>query len=142
MSAVRRWSICCLILVLAGCEDPEPVASNGGATGPLEQVDRILSEVGEELASEADAGGGGEAVKVKPVAPVAEAVAGEPGFVISPFNGRKIDVRGVPAGTLVADPHFPAAEKKYFVVPEPASVPAAPEGEAVEDEGDGEEPKV
>jgi hypothetical protein len=40
-----------------------------------------------------------------------------PGFVISPFNGKKVDVREIPSGTLVQDPTYPSSEKKYFRVP-------------------------
>lgn len=50
--------------------------------------------------------------------PVAEPVQGQPGMVISPFNGRQIDVKGIPPGTLVADPTYPLEDKKYFRVPE------------------------
>ena len=49
--------------------------------------------------------------------PVARPVPGRPGFVFSPFNNKLIDVEGIPSGRLVADPHYPAAEKKYFRVP-------------------------
>ena len=49
--------------------------------------------------------------------PVAGTVDGRPGFVASPYNGKIIDVRGVPSGTLVADPTFPPSEKKYFRIP-------------------------
>jgi hypothetical protein len=57
--------------------------------------------------------------------PVAEPVADTPGYVKSPFSGTIIDVKGIPAGTLVADPTFPAAEKKHFRVPK-----LSPEDEA------------
>ncbi len=49
--------------------------------------------------------------------PVAAAVPGKPGFVFSPFNNKVVDVRGIASGTLVADPQYPAAEKKHFRVP-------------------------
>ncbi|MCW1884678.1 hypothetical protein OKA04_08050 [Luteolibacter flavescens] len=49
--------------------------------------------------------------------PVAEPLADQPGYVKSPFSGQIIDVRGIPTGTLVADPTFPLAEKKHFRVP-------------------------
>jgi hypothetical protein len=52
-----------------------------------------------------------------PSLPEATSVEGQPGFVYSPFNGRIIDVRGLPSGTLVADPTAPASEKKHFRVP-------------------------
>jgi hypothetical protein len=75
-------------------------------------------------------------VKKKP--PVAEPVADKPGFVKSPFSGKIIDVRGIPAGTLVADPMYPTEEKKHFRVPELSPEAAellardsAPEGKPV-----------
>ncbi len=49
---------------------------------------------------------------------VAEPVADRPGYVKSPFSGKIIDVKGIPAGRLVADPTFPASEMKHFRVPE------------------------
>lgn len=54
----------------------------------------------------------------KKTIPVAEPVADQPGFVKSPFNGKIVDVKGIPSGTLVADPTYPAEEKKYFRIPE------------------------
>lgn len=56
--------------------------------------------------------------KAVPSHPVAEAVPGQTGFVLSPHNRSVVDVRGLPPGTLVQDPGFPASEKKYFRVPE------------------------
>lgn len=55
--------------------------------------------------------------------PFAEPVPGQPGFVKSPYNGKIIDVKGIPAGSLVADPTYPAEEKKHFRVPEMPAVP-------------------
>ncbi len=52
--------------------------------------------------------------------PHAQPVAGQAGFVTSPYSGKQIDVRGIRAGTLVRDPSFPEEEKKFFRVPEPA----------------------
>jgi hypothetical protein len=49
--------------------------------------------------------------------PVAAAVPGKPGFVFSPFNNKVVDVRNIASGTLVADPQYPASEKKHFRVP-------------------------
>lgn len=49
--------------------------------------------------------------------PTASPVPGRPGFVFSPFNNKLINVEGIASGTLVADPQFPAAEKKFFRVP-------------------------
>jgi hypothetical protein len=50
-------------------------------------------------------------------APIAKAVPGQPGFVFSPFNNKIVDLRGITSGTLVADPQFPASEKKHFRAP-------------------------
>lgn len=44
-------------------------------------------------------------------------VPGKEGFVFSPYNQKLVDVRDIPSGTLVQDPTYPAAEKKYFRVP-------------------------
>lgn len=48
---------------------------------------------------------------------VANKVPGKEGFVFSPYNNKVVDVRDIPSGTLVQDPTYPAAEKKYFRVP-------------------------
>ena len=48
---------------------------------------------------------------------VARPVPGKPCFVFSPFNNKVIDVKGIPSGRLVADPTYPASEKKHFRVP-------------------------
>ncbi len=50
-------------------------------------------------------------------APIAVAVKDKPGFVMSPFNDKFVDVRDIPPGTLAADPTYPLTEKKYFRVP-------------------------
>lgn len=47
----------------------------------------------------------------------ANKVPGKDGFVLSPYNGKVVDVRDIPSGTLVQDPTYPAAEKKFFRVP-------------------------
>lgn len=49
--------------------------------------------------------------------PTAQPVPGKEGFVFSPFNNKVIDVRDLPSGQLVADPTYPASEKKHFRVP-------------------------
>lgn len=59
---------------------------------------------------------------------VARGVPGKPGFVFSPHSNQIIDVNGMKPGTLVADPTFPASEKKHFRIPSPAEeVPAEPD---------------
>jgi hypothetical protein len=47
----------------------------------------------------------------------ANKVPGKEGFVFSPYNNKVVDVRDIPTGTLVQDPTYPVAEKKYFRVP-------------------------
>jgi hypothetical protein len=47
----------------------------------------------------------------------ANKVPGKEGFVFSPYNNKVVDVRDIPTGTLVMDPTYPAAEKKFFRVP-------------------------
>ncbi|MCU0795524.1 MAG: hypothetical protein MUF31_06260 [Akkermansiaceae bacterium] len=49
--------------------------------------------------------------------PIAKPQPGKPGFVISPYNQKLIDVQGVPPGTLVMDPTYPIEENKHFRVP-------------------------
>jgi len=49
--------------------------------------------------------------------PVAKPVEGQPGFVFSPYNDKIVDVRDMSSGMLVADPSFPASEKKHFRTP-------------------------
>jgi hypothetical protein len=49
--------------------------------------------------------------------PIAKAVPGKPGFVFSPFNNHIVDLTGIAPGTLVADPQYPASEKKHFRAP-------------------------
>jgi hypothetical protein len=54
---------------------------------------------------------------VKPGLPVARSVPGKAGFVFSPHSNQIIDVTGLPPGSLVADPTYPAEEKKHFRIP-------------------------
>ena len=58
----------------------------------------------------------------RPEYPVASKVPGKEGYVFSPYNNKIISVRDeqdrlIPSGTLVQDPTFPPADKKYFRVP-------------------------
>ncbi|WP_367873709.1 hypothetical protein [Luteolibacter sp. Populi] len=101
-----------LLLSLAGCErkgEARPNGSgNGGGKHPAaEQKNGTDPKQGND---------GSVLVEKKP--PVAEPVPNMPGMVISPYNGRHIDVKGYAPGTLVADPTYPIEEKKYFRVPE------------------------
>jgi hypothetical protein len=69
-----------------------------------------------------------EEVLVEKKPPVAEPAPGQPGKVISPFNGQLIDVSGMEPGSLVADPTYPPEAKKHFRVPDPNEEPAKPPG--------------
>ncbi len=92
----------------AGPEDPGTVSPSGeDETKPPEEEEE-------------------EPVLVERKAPVAEPVPGQPGFVKSPYNGKIVDVKGIPPGTLVADPTYPAEEKKHFRVPEMPAEPVEP----------------
>jgi hypothetical protein len=53
----------------------------------------------------------------KAAVPVARRVPGREGFVFSPYNNKMINVKDFASGTMVADPTYPPAEKKYFRVP-------------------------
>lgn len=48
--------------------------------------------------------------------PLAEAVPGKPGFVLSPYTGRAVDVTAIRSGGMAEDPSVPWA-KRYFRVP-------------------------
>lgn len=49
--------------------------------------------------------------------PVAMKAPGKEGYVLSPFNNKLIDVKGMPSGQLVSDPTYPESAKKFFRVP-------------------------
>lgn len=86
--------------------DPDdPTAEDTSTTDPGPQIT--------ETVEDPDA----NPTQPKPSTQVARPVPGKPGFVFSPFNNKIIDVKGIPSGTLVADPTYPASEKKYFRVP-------------------------
>lgn len=119
-------------MVLSSCDDTSPAADDPVISDTLDEVAEILTGDGtgkkdKEPKPEVEPPEGD-----KPERPTAKPVPDKPGFVISPFNGKWIDVTGIAPGTVVADPDFPAEEKKYFIVPEPppAEPPAdpAPEG--------------
>lgn len=53
----------------------------------------------------------------KPEYKFATKAPGKDGFVISPYNGKLVDVRDIPTGTLVQDPTYTGDGKGYFRVP-------------------------
>ena len=106
--------------LLASCERKEAgSAADPSKSSGKQGVAAVETGEGKTETGEAKSGKTVERpVLVKKKPPVAEPVADQPGFVKSPFSGKIIDVRGIPAGTLVADPMFPSEEKKHFRVPE------------------------
>lgn len=143
MKLQGRWSLL-VALALVGCEGREAAepAVERRTPSALEQVDQLLSGVEDgRLAPAVPAEPGVEEPEaVEPEVleiPVAKPVPDKPGFVVSPFTGKWLDVTGLPAGEVVADPEFSAEEKKYFRVPEfPPLPPTDPapveEGETTE----------
>ncbi len=124
------------ILLLAACGEKEqhaetaaarPERPNRSTAGAL-PVDDSKETAGERSTKVAER----PPAEKKP--PIAEPAPDKPGMVISPYSGKPVDVRGVPAGKLVMDPYFPAAEKKYFRIPEgiqeSAPQPSAEAGDA------------
>jgi hypothetical protein len=115
------WMAVMVAGLLSSCErKEEQTGTTPPPPGPEKQGIAAVGPSGEgEDAGKMPSGKTSERpllVKRKP--PVAEPVADKPGFVKSPFSGKIIDVRGIPAGTLVADPMYPTEEKKHFRVPE------------------------
>lgn len=103
------------LLVLAAKEDGEIGASFGMKRIDEEtfkkRVPEPKQEKNEEEVKEP------QAALLKEGYPVGAAVPDKPGFVFSPYNNRIVDVREIPSGTLVMDPHYPSEEKKMFWVP-------------------------
>lgn len=129
------------ILLVAAC-DREPLTNGGEEAGPkpdspLGRVGELLTDVEEgRLPTPTEKPEEEPVVEEDPVVeqpesleiPVAKPVPDKPGFVVSPFTGKWIDVSDVETGTIVADPQFAPEEKKYFRVPEfPEVVPEVPE---------------
>lgn len=114
------WMTVMVAGLLASCERKEAgSAADPSKSSGKQGIAAVETGEGKTETGEAKSGKTVERpVLVKKKPPVAEPVADQPGFVKSPFSGKIIDVRGIPAGTLVADPMFPAEEKKHFRVPE------------------------
>lgn len=105
---------------------PSDVAQNRGAlpeqpaTGPeagngSEAAEQTKPE--EEKITETVQDPKPRATEPKAAVPVARRVPGRDGFVFSPYNNKMINVKDFASGTMVADPTYPPAEKKYFRVP-------------------------
>lgn len=121
-----------MLLLLASCErnegqHPEDPPSKSAKQGLVSSERPSPQDSGKTAES------GEEAVLVEKKPPFAEPVPGQPGKVISPYNGKHIDVTGIPPGSLVADPTYPAEEKKHFRVPEVQAPPVEPKPPALLD---------
>lgn len=90
-----------------------------------EQAKKEAEELGNKPADGTTAGhteAGGETTQPKPKPkekkdyPFASKIEGKTGFVLSPYTNSMVDVRDIPAGTLVEDP-TQKGEKKLFRVP-------------------------
>lgn len=113
--------------MLVSCERND--GSHPGDTAPPAEKQGMIStgEPGKgepETPPDEAAGNGDDPVLVEKKAPVAEPAPGQPGKVISPFNGQLIDVAGLEPGSLVADPTYPPEAKKHFRVPDTNAEPA------------------
>lgn len=112
------WIAASVVLSLASCERKGEARLEGsGGKGQDPATRREAKTGGGEAAPDGKAGDPPVLIEKKP--PVAEPAPGQPGLVLSPYNGKLVDVKGFAPGTLVADPAFPLTEKKYFRVPEP-----------------------
>ena len=107
------WVGAILLLSLVSCERKEEKRPGTNGSAKVEKT-TPTSKPG----TESGKGGENGAVLIEKKPPVAEPVPNMPGMVISPYNGKHIDVKGYAPGTLVADPTYPIEEKKYFRVPE------------------------
>ncbi|MCW1922088.1 hypothetical protein OKA05_05955 [Luteolibacter arcticus] len=112
----RIWLVGILALLSVACQREEEASSGASSKKKPGQSGGGTSEMPPGTRS-AKATNRGESKK--PI-PTAEAVPDQPGFVKSPYNGEIVDVTGVPAGTVVDDPGYPAEEEKQFRVPKMA----------------------
>jgi hypothetical protein len=114
-----------------GSKPPEKTVTTAEQQKIKEQRDKMKAQDAlakkDEVKPESPENTGGQTSQLpeqpKPSAPekrdfaFANKVPGKEGFVFSPYNNKVVDVRDIPSGTLVQDPTYPAAEKKYFRVP-------------------------
>lgn len=121
-----------MALTLAGCEKPKTVAPAESAPKKNKATEEVMAAetpapVDEKKEEIAETNERSRALprppdkphpKPEPAShPFAVAVEGKPGFVLSPYSNKVIDVNNIPSGTLVQDPTAPADSKSYFRVP-------------------------
>lgn len=100
-------------------QDQQKIQEQRDRMKEKEEKEKIASETPDDTVEKR---GGETTTPDKPVEKrgdysFANPVPGKEGFVFSPYNNKVVDVRDIPSGTLVQDPTYPAAEKKYFRVP-------------------------
>ena len=112
-----------LVLVLLLCQRKEEVSAEKaqGASSKSSPIQR-------EEAGSPSADGKPTKVRQRPEQPkepktlVAKPVRGRPGFVYHPEDGRILDIRGIPAGTMVRNSglFFQVPKMGYIITPEAA----------------------
>lgn len=115
------------ISALASALALSPCQSNAGEEKP-ERAERVPNNVIRQAKKDAErtarqssrgpAFPGSIGTPAKPAIeyPVAKAVEGEPNMVISPYTGKKVNVKGLKPGALVLDPKY-LPEHKIFRLP-------------------------
>lgn len=127
---VKQWSTFLFtLMLLASCRKPEVVPPPASSPPAAKETARV--ESGNPVETDLTKPGTNQRTgplprpedkkhKAPPArddVPIAVQVDGRPGFVLSPYNSKAVDVRDIPPGTLVADPTYPPEEKKFFRVP-------------------------
>lgn len=102
----------------------ETTSADGASTTSTDSAESSIKPTDKPATSSSSSTTGSNSPAEKPATTVkkpeysyASKVPGKEGFVFSPYNNKVVDVRDIPSGTLVQDPTYPAAEKKYFRVP-------------------------
>jgi len=111
-----------VVLALVSCERKEEATADKGPAAPASAKESVAPVAKEPEASAAAPEGKPTKASERPEIaekkpPIAEPIPDKPGYVKSPFSGAIIDVKGIPSGTLVADPMFPSDQKKHFRIP-------------------------
>ncbi len=124
----KRVLVCGLVLVAVACERPSGQEKAGPKVPPRDPASTrsgVAGDAGPGLPPAASAKARvREPAKRKPVE--AEAVEGRPGFVVSPYTGEAVDVRGIMPGTVIDDPGAADGSGKQLRVPDDAVVVARP----------------
>ncbi|MGJ8673213.1 hypothetical protein [Rubritalea sp.] len=104
--------VVCALLVLGGLSSCGLFGLNLGSSPEVSQSTETV------LPKETDDGNISDEL-IKPVEhtirPIAEPVPGRAGYVINPFTGNIVDVRGLSAGILVRDPQDPEKANSFRV---------------------------